>query len=445
MSSAAAVANGASPGGNATGKRSLIGPIVVASGIGSVFEFYDFALFATATSLVFNKVFFIVPDPWFGVFLGFVTFAVGFLMTPIGAIVFGHLGDRIGRRRTLMVTFTMMGAASVLMGLLPDYHTIGLASPVLLLVLRLVNGLSRGGETGGAALLAIEHAPAHHRGLFGSFPALGSPLGAGLAILAFMPVLRLPEDQLIAWGWRIPFLLGGLLMIIGLVARYLVDETPVFEELKEHKSLSQHPMGDLFRLSAGRLLGGAGVMLGFNAFMYVLFTFLLSYGAEPVTAHGLGLPRTALTTAVLAGCGAHALMIILSCIISDHVGRRPVILAGAILLALYAFPLFMLFRGGGVRGAQVATVIGFALTGVMFGPILTYLSQLFPAAQRYSGVGLSFQIGAAIGGGLSPLIANRLLAATGTPLSISIYLLVMVAVSIVCLVVLPERYEKAAA
>ena len=423
-------------------RHGLLGRLALASGVGTALEFYDFALYATATSLVFNKVFFVVDDPWFGAFLGFVTFAVGFLMAPIGALLFGHFGDRLGRRNTLIATFTLMGAATFLMGVLPSHATIGVAAPLLLLFLRLVHGIARGGEVSGAALIAIEHAPKGRRGLYGSFVTLGSPIGAGLANLSFLLILLLPQDVVVSWAWRIPFLLGGLVLVVGLVTRLHVDETPVFKQLQSERKVAKRPIAETLRHSWGRVLGAAGVMFGFNAFQYVLFTFLLSFGTEPVAQHGLGLERSVLVTGTLFGCLGHAVTILLSSVISDRVGRKPVILTGAVLLALYAFPMFSLFTAGSSADAAMAIVIGFVIAGIMFGPMLTWFSQLFAPAQRYTGIGLGFQIGAALGGGFSPLIANRLLVATGTTVSISIFLVAAMALSLVCLIALPERHRE---
>ncbi|GAA3937899.1 MFS transporter [Pseudoclavibacter caeni] len=425
--------------------RRLFTRLAVASGAGTALEYYDFALYATATSIVFNQVFFVVDDPWFGAFLGFVTFAVGFLMAPVGAVVFGHLGDRIGRRRTLVATFTLMGVATVLMGLLPDYHTIGVTAPVLLLILRLAHGIARGGEVGGAGLLSIEQAPTGRRGIYGSFVTLGSPIGAGLANLMVLAILAFPADVVVAGLWRVPFLLGGLVLIIGLITRLHVDETPVFQRLQDTETVSPHPLADAVRANGGRILTAAGVVFGFNAFQFVLFSFLLSYGSEAVDDHGLGLSRSMLIVGTLLGCLAHAAAILVGSMISDRVGRRPVIATGAIALAAYAIPMFPLFRAGGTgtsadpAGALAAMVIGFTLSGIMFGPVVTWFAQLFPAARRYTAVGLAFQLGAAFGGGFSPLIANRLLAATGSTLSISLYLIVVMVLSLVCVALLPER------
>ncbi|MCD7100947.1 MFS transporter [Pseudoclavibacter sp. 13-3] len=434
-----------SPLADPPAQKGLLGRLALASGVGTALEFYDFALYATATSLVFNKVFFVVDDPWFGTFLGFVTFAVGFLMAPIGAVVFGHLGDRIGRRNTLIATFTLMGGATLLMGLLPSHATIGVAAPLLLLFLRLVHGVARGGEVGGAALIAIEQAPAKHRGLYGSFVTLGSPVGAGLANLSFLLILLLPNEAVIGWAWRIPFLLGGLVLVVGLVTRLHVDETPVFKQLQSERKVAKRPVADVLGHSWGRVLGAAGVMFGFNAFQYVLFTFLLSFGSEPVAQHGLGLARNALVTGTLLGCLGHAIAIAVASVLSDRVGRKPVILTGAIGLALYAFPMFSLFTAGSASEAAAAIVIGLTLAGIMFGPMLTWFAQLFAPAQRYTGIGLGFQIGAALGGGFSPLIANRLLAATGTTVSISIFLVAAMVLSLVCIVVLPEQHASSRA
>ncbi|MCH4250191.1 MAG: MFS transporter [Microbacteriaceae bacterium] len=416
--------------------------IALASGAGTSLEFYDFSLYATATALVFNQVFFIVKDPWFGDFLGFVTLAVGYFMAPLGAIFFGHLGDRLGRRRTLVLTFSIMGVATLLMGLLPGYRVLGVTAPVLLLILRLVHGFSRGGEVGGAALLAIEHAPAHKKGLYGSFVALGSPIGAGLATLAFMLLLQFfTLPQIVAGAWRIPFFAGAIIIFIGMYTRLHVTETPAFERMQKSHTLERRPLLAVLRESWRRVLLAAGVNLGFNAFMFILFTFLLAYGTQPVSAGGLGFARQSLVVATLVGCVAHALTILISSLLSDRIGAKPVMLVGGILMVLWTFPLMLLFTYGGLFGAQSGLVIGFALAGVFFGPLFTLFAHLFTPSQRYSGIGIGYQVGAALGGGISPLIANRLIAATHSALSVSIYLAIVMALSVICLALLPDAYR----
>ena len=391
---------------------------------------------------MFNQVFFVVKDPWFGTFLGFVTFAVGYFMAPLGAILFGHLGDRIGRRRTLVLSFTIMGLATLVMGLLPDYHTIGVTAPILLLILRLVHGISRGGEVSGAALLAIEHAPKNRHALYGSFVALGSPIGGGIATLAFMLVLNLMGlPAVVAGGWRIPFIAGAVLIFVGLYTRLTVTETPVFTKMRDENKLVKRPLAAVLRESWRRVLLAAGVNVGFNAFIFVLFTFLLSYGSEPTSAHGLGMDRNALVSAVLIGCAFHAATIFVACLLADRYGCKHVMMVGAVVLTAWAYPMMMLFDTGDAGLATLAMVVGFSLAGVFFGPIFTLFTHLFTPAQRYSGVGIGYQVGAALGGGISPAIANRLITATGSGLSVSAYLVIIMLVSIVCLALLPDVYN----
>jgi MFS family permease len=422
--------------------RLALGRIALASGAGTALEFYDFSLYATATALVFNQVFFIVKDPWFGTFIGFATFAVGYFMAPLGAILFGHLGDRIGRRRSLVLSFTVMGLATLVMGLLPDARMIGVTAPVLLLLLRLVHGISRGGEVGGAALLAIEHAPNSKRGLYGSFVALGSPVGAGLATLAFMLLLNgMGMKAIVAGGWRIPFLAGGVLIFVGLITRLTIDETPVFLQLRSEQKLEKRPLIAVLRENWRRVLLAAGVNLGFNAFTFVLFSFLLSYGSEPPSAHGLGINRNTLVLATLIGCVLHAATILTASILADHFGAKRIMLIGGVLLGAWAYPMMLMFRTADPALASLAMIIGFAFGGLFFGPMLTLFAHLFTPAQRYSGIGIGYQVGAALGGGVSPLIANRLIAATGSPLSVSAYLTIIMALSILCLALLPDAYH----
>lgn len=419
-------------------EREHLGRLALASGVGTSLEFYDFAVYGTATALVFNKIFFVSDDPWFGAFVGFAGFAVGVLVAPLGAILFGNIGDRLGRKRALVITFLLMGAATLAMGLLPDYYAIGVAAPILLVVLRMIHGLSRGGEVGGAALLAVEHAPPLRRGLYGSFVTLGSPIGALLANLSFTLVLLMPMEDVVAWGWRIPFIAGGLVLVVGIWARRNVSETPVFQELAtSRESLERSPFVRVVRENWRRILLAAGAHLGVNANMFILFTFLLSYASEPAP-NGLGLARSSLVNGSLIGIAAHAVAIVISCRLTDRLGRKPVMLVGAVACFVYAYFLFVLVDTGRMGVVVGAMAVGFFLTGILYGPILTYFTELFSPQLRYSGVGLGYQLGAVLGGGLSPMVANRLVAITGTSMSVSFYLMALLAVTIACLIALPE-------
>nr|AHE14551.1 RebT-like transporter [uncultured bacterium] len=417
--------------------------LAVACGIGTSLEYFDFFVYGTAASLVFNRIFFSADDPWFGTFYALATFAVGFLARPVGAILFGHVGDRIGRRSALMVSFGAMGVATLLIGLLPGYHAIGVAAPVLLVLLRVVHGLSVGGEAGGAALLAVEHAPADRRGRYGSLVALGSPVGAFLANGSFALLVLLPEDALLSWGWRVPFIAGVLVALVGLFVRSRLHETPEFQRLLAERRTERLPLAVVLRRHRRLVLLTAGTNLGFSAFVFVQFNFLLSYGP----LH-LGLPRSTLLNATVLGTVAHAVGLVVFSRLSDRVGRRPVMLGGAVTCGLFAFPLFWLVDTGAQGPILLAMVVGAVGSSALFGPMLTYFVELFGPAVRYTGVSIGYQLGAVLGGGLSPVIANRLVAATGGSTSVSVYLVVAMLVTVACLVALPEtmrRSESAAA
>ncbi|MET8469033.1 MFS transporter [Streptomyces sp. NPDC006422] len=424
--------------------RSGLARIAVASGVGTSLEFYDFAIYGTATTLVLTDTFFRTDDAWFGTFLGLATFAIGFLMAPLGAAGFGWVGDRYGRRFALLLTFIGMGAATVLMGVLPTYAQIGVAAPLLLVVLRMCHGLFRGGETGGAAALAIEHAPDEKRARYGVFVALGSPFGTILANLAFAAVLFLPESSVESWGWRLPFLAGGIAIVIGIWIRRGVAESPVFRQMvrEEGEALKdRRPVVDVLRSNWRRVLLAAGVNIGLNSCTFALVTFMMSY-ATSAAPDGLGLPRQEVVNASTLGLLVHAASNVVGAWASDRFGRRPVMFTGALsslLAVLVIFPL----AGVGTMGALTgALCLGFATTGLLFGPMYTFFTELFPRDQRQTGMGIAFHLGAVLGGGISPLVANRIIASTGDALNVGYYLAGACALSVVCLWALPETAPR---
>ncbi|RRO16742.1 MFS transporter [Saccharopolyspora rhizosphaerae] len=414
--------------------RAGVRRIGLASGVGSTLEFYDFAIYGTAAALVFSQIFFISEDEWFGAFLGLATFAVGFLFTPLGALLFGWLGDRYGRRFSLLLTFVVMGASTLLMGVLPSYLAIGITAPLLLIVLRVFHGLARGGEIGGAAVLAVEHAPTHRRALYGSFAALGSPIGQLLANLAFALVLLLPMQAVIDWAWRLPFLVGGVVLVLGVWARRGVDETPAFVALPPGR---RPPFLAVFRQDWKRLLLAAGVNMGLNANMFILATFMLSY-ATAAAPQGLALPRQPIVLGSVIGLLCHAVTIVVACRLSDRIGRKPVMTSAAVASMAYAMVMFRISDIGTPLAVGFSVVIGFTIGGFLFGPLLTYFSELFSVEQRQAGVGLAFQLGSVLGGGLAPMIANRLIAVTGSSDSVGWYLAAGLLVTVLCLLALPE-------
>ncbi len=431
--------NSAPPDPSATGtgrpRRERTTRVAVASGVGTIMEFYDFAIYGTATALVFNKIFFNVDDPWFGTFLGFATFAVGFVMAPIGALIFGHFGDKFGRRRALTAAFLLMGGSTLAMGVLPDYQAIGIVAPIILVFLRMVHGISRGGEIGGAALLAAEHAPTHRRGLYGCFVTLGSPVGGILANLSFALVLLMPMEQVLAWGWRIPFLIGGVVLAIGVWTRSRVSETPDFVESKQAEEKSP-PAFAVLRQNWRRVALAAGINVGQNCYAFLLFTFMLSFLTE--TDPGRGFDRSPVVFGSTLALACHAATVVLGSYLSDRLGRKTVIGFGMITSLLFAPILFSVTASGSLTACITVISIGFALTGFVYGPMLTTFAELFPITQRYSGIGIGFQVGAVLGGGLAPMIANRIVSAAGSVIPVGFYAAALMAISLCCLMVIRE-------
>ncbi|WP_115944452.1 MFS transporter [Amycolatopsis thermalba] len=412
--------------------------IGVAAAVGTSLELYDFQIYGTAAALVFGQVFFATGDAWFGTFMSLATFAIGFVAAPLGGAVFGWLGDRRGRKTALFGAFVLMGLATLGMGVLPTYAAVGVAAPVMLVLLRLCHGLARGGENSSAAVLAIEHAPQRRRGLYGSFVAIGSPVGTILANLAFTLVLLVPDDAILSWGWRIPFLAGGLVLVVGLWIRKGVAESPVFRQMAEQEGArAKAPLLAVVKSNWRRLGLIAGVNIGLTASTFALATFMLSY-ATARAPEGLGLPRQPIVNGSMIALVCHALCNVGAAWLSDRVGRKPVMLAGAVLSLASALVMFPLSSAGTAAAVNTAVIIGFCATGVLFGPMYTFFSELFPREQRQSGVGVGYHIGAVLGGGISPMIANRIVAGTGEAVNVGFYLAALLVLSLVCLLCLPE-------
>ncbi|WP_188190449.1 MFS transporter [Nonomuraea sp. SYSU D8015] len=415
--------------------------LAIGAGAGTSLEFFDFYIYTVASALVFPKIFFSGDtDPWFASFMSLTTYALGYIVAPLGAIVMGWVGDRHGRRRAMLITFYLMGGATVLMGLLPTYASIGVAAPVLLVALRMVHGFSRGGELGGASVLAVEHAPLAMRAAFGAFVALGSPLGALLANLAFVLVFYLPDSLITSWGWRIPFIAGALVLVLGIWARRALEESPVFKELaagKTEERIVKVPVWHVIRDNWGRLLLAAGANMGLNAVMFVLAGFMLSYAASPAP-EGLGLEIKSILWCTLPGLALHAVTVVVGARLSDRLGRKPVMLTATVMILAYMLALFPIAQTGSLGAWAVAIAGGFFLTGFLFGPLITYLTELFTPEQRQSGAGLAYQLGAVLGGGLSPSIANRMIEWTGDAASVGYYLATGLGITLLCLLLLPE-------
>jgi MFS transporter, MHS family, shikimate and dehydroshikimate transport protein len=379
--------------------------VAVASMIGTTIEWYDFFLYGTAAALVFNRLFFPTFDPLVGTLAAFGTYSVGFVARPIGGIVIGHYGDRIGRKSMLVLTLIIMGVATFCIGLLPTYAQIGPWAPAALVVVRLAQGFGVGGEWGGAVLMAVEHAPAGARGFYGSWPQIGVPAGLLLSTAVFARFARLPEDQFLSWGWRIPFLLSIVLVGVGLIIRLRILETPAFERLKAARTESRRPVVELLRTQRREVVLAMGARLAENGAFYIYSVFSLVYGTQKV-----GMDRQVILNAVLVGSACALFAIPFFGALSDRLGRRPVYLLGAAVTALFAYPLFWLLDTGSPPLVRLALVVPLVFAhSPMYGPQAAFLSELFGTRVRYSGASLGSQLSSVIAGGLSPFIATALL------------------------------------
>ncbi|HYJ31520.1 MAG TPA: MFS transporter [Allosphingosinicella sp.] len=392
--------------------------VVFASLVGTMVEWYDFFLYISAAALVFNVVFFPTADPWTGILLAFGSNALGFFARPVGGIVFGHYGDRIGRKRLLMLSLVLMGAATVLIGVLPTYGQIGVAAPILLVLLRLVQGFAVGGEWGGAVLLAAEHGDARRRGFWASWPQAGVPLGLVLAsgVLALMSAF-LSEAEFLAWGWRIPFLLSAVLVLLGWWIRNSVPESRTFEDsLASAEAPPRMPALDVLRERPGGLLTGAGLRVGENISYYIITGFSLTY----ITS-AAGLSRDVALQAVLIGSLVHCLSIPLAARLSDEIGRRWVYAVGGLGLAAFSFAFFPMLASGDRGTIVLAITIALVLHGTMYGPQAAFIAELFPTRYRYSGASIAYQLTSIFAGSLAPIVATAIYRSTGSAFWIAVY------------------------
>jgi len=403
--------------------------VATASLIGTAIEWYDFFLYGTAAALIFNKLFFPTFDPMIGTLLAFATYAVGFVARPVGGLVFGHYGDKIGRKTMLYLTLLIMGTATVLIGFLPTYETLGIWAALLLIACRLVQGFGLGGEWGGAVLMAVEHAPGHRRGFYGSWPQLGAPLGLVLGTLVFSIFsLIMSEAQFNAWGWRLPFLFSIVLVIVGLWIRFTIAESPEFQKIKEEKQDVRMPIIDAIRLYPKNILLAMGARFAENGFFYIFATFTLAYATQ-----ALGINRQDILNGVLIAATIEIFTILGFGALSDYLGRRPVYIFGAIFSALMSFPLFMLLGTKVPQMAWIAIVLGLAIGhAAMYGPQASFFSELFGTSVRYSGVSLGYNLASIFAGALSPLIATWLMT-TYKPETwpVSVYMIVLALITLV--------------
>ena len=397
---------------NTNRAESNIRKVALTSLSGTSIEWYDFFLYGAAAGLVFPKLFFGEVDPTTALILSFLTFAAGFIARPVGGIIFGHFGDIVGRKKTLVIALMLMGIASTMIGLLPTYETIGIAAPLLLTFLRFCQGIAIGGQWGGAMLLVTESAPNNRRGFYGAYAQAGAPVGVILANIAFISVSSLTtEEDFLSWGWRIPFLISFVLVIISMYIQLRLEDTRAFKELEASKSaepvekrqIKSSPILEALRRYPGRISLAAGAFLSIQVTFYILVAFILAYGVQTTE-----LSRNDILMAVLIGS---AIMVPMQFVFSDYSdknGRKGIFMTGAVLTGLWAFALFPLIDTGSFYLVILGVSGGLMFLGMMYGPQAAFFAELFSTDVRYSGASLGYQIGAIIGGSFAPTIATLL-------------------------------------
>ncbi|GBE70941.1 major facilitator transporter [Enterobacter sp. KINAN-G] len=404
--------------------------VLIASLTGSAIEWFDYFLYGTAAALVFNKIFFPMVDPVIGIILSYLSFSLTFFIRPIGGVLFAHIGDRIGRKKTLVLTLSLMGGATVMIGLLPTYEMIGLWAPALLILMRIIQGMGIGGEWGGALLLAYEYAPEKRKGFFGSIPQAGVTIGMLMATFIVSLMTLFSEEEFLSWGWRIPFLLSSVLVLLGLWIRKDIDETPDFQKVKASGQVAKAPLRDTLKHHWREVLIAAGLKVVETAPFYIFSTFVVSYATSTLTYQ-----KSQALEAVTLGALVATIMIPLMGLLSDKVGRQRMYAISVFVLGLFIVPWFMLLNTGTTWGIVLATVIAF---GVLWAPVTAVLgtlcSEIFSANVRYTGITLGYQLGAALAGGTAPLIATGLLAKyDGDWVPVAWYLAVTVTISLIAI------------
>ncbi|EKM4697088.1 MHS family MFS transporter [Enterobacter roggenkampii] len=404
--------------------------VLIASLTGSAIEWFDYFLYGTAAALVFNKIFFPMVDPVIGLILSYLSFSLTFFIRPIGGLLFAHIGDRIGRKKTLVLTLSLMGGATVMIGLLPTYEMIGLWAPALLILMRIIQGMGIGGEWGGALLLAYEYAPEKRKGFFGSIPQAGVTIGMLMATFIVSLMTLFSEADFLSWGWRIPFLLSSVLVLLGLWIRKDIDETPDFQRVKASGQVAKAPLRDTLKHHWHEVLIAAGLKVVETAPFYIFSTFVVSYATSTLTYQ-----KSQALEAVTLGALVATIMIPLMGLLSDKLGRQRMYAISVFVLGLFIVPWFMLLNTGTTWGIVLATVIAF---GVLWAPVTAVLgtlcSEIFSANVRYTGITLGYQLGAALAGGTAPLIATGLLAKyDGDWVPVAWYLAVTVTISLIAI------------
>ncbi|HAN24736.1 MAG TPA: MFS transporter [Microbacterium ginsengisoli] len=413
--------------------------VVFATVVGTTVEWYDFFIYASAAGLVFGELFFKPAGAGVATILSFLTVGISFLFRPLGAFLAGHFGDRIGRRRVLVLTLILMGAATALIGLLPTYSAIGIGAPLILILLRVLQGISAGGEWGGAVLMAVEHAPRTKRGLFGASPQIGVPIGLLLAsgVMALMALIA-RGDAFLAWGWRVPFLLSIVLIFIGYWVRRRVEESPVFVEIAERKEQTRMPIVQLFRRHALLVIIAALVFAGNNAVGYMTTGgYIQNYATDPKGP--IALDREPVLWAVAGSAVTWLIATWVAGWLSDRIGRRTTYIIGWVAQLVGVFTLFPLVNSGSVGALFLGLAILTIGLGFTYGPQAALYSELFPASIRFSGVSISYALGPILGGAFAPTIATALVQATGSTLSVTVYLAGMTVIGLIATLLLRDR------
>lgn len=413
--------------------------VMMASAVGSALEWYDFFIYGTAAALVFSELFFPKFDTNTGLLLSFATFGVGFFARPFGGMVFGHLGDRIGRKPVLVITLMLVGVGTFLIGLLPTYETAGIWAPIMLVALRLVQGFGAGAEYGGAVILAVEHAPPGRRGLFGSFAAIGVNIGLLLATGVFALVTQLPQEDFLAWGWRIPFLLSIILIVVGFYIRAKVSETPVFSQIAAKSKAARSPVKEAFVKHPREFLVVFGARLAENGLGYLYPVFTLSYMTKQ-----LGLEKSMVLNGIMLAYAISLFTVPLFSALSDRIGRRPVYGGAAVFSALFAYPFFLMVGTGSQPIIWLALILAISIgNSGMFGPQAAYFAEMFGAKLRYSGFATAREIGSLLAGGPAPFIATVLLSwGTGQPWYVAGYMVALAVITAIAIYFGPETYKS---
>jgi len=411
--------------------------VVLASFVGTTIEWYDFFIYGTAAALVFGQLFFPSGDEFIQDMAALGSFAIGFFARPLGGVIFGHFGDRIGRKTMLVTTLMMMGVATFLIGILPTYESIGVAAPIILILLRIVQGFGVGGEWGGAVLMAVEHGHEGKRGFYGSCVQMGVPVGLLLATGTFAFFSRLPEEEFLSWGWRVPFLLGIVLLGIGMFIRLKVMESPLFSRAQEKKGVSKIPIVEVFKKHPKNVFLAMGARFAENACFYIFSVWVLKYGTEH-----LGLGKPSILTGVWIAAAVQIVAIPAFGMLSDRVGRRPVYLGGAVFIGLFAFPFFWMIETKETVFIWLAIVLGLVGHSAMYGPQAAFFSELFGTRVRYSGASVGYQLASPFAGGIAPLIATYLLQKSGGDSSpVAMYLMVTAVITLTAVWLAAETHR----